>query len=34
MPLDDGAFQLLAPVSGAEAVEVVTRLAALAEARR
>ena len=29
MPLREGAFELLAPVSGAEAVEVVTRLAAL-----
>ena len=30
MPLIDGAFQLLQPVSGAEAIEVVTRLAAMA----
>ena len=33
MPLRDGAFQPLAPVSGAEAVEVVTRLAALTGGR-
>ena len=33
MPLRDGAFELLAPVSGAEAVEVVTRLAALTGVR-
>ena len=30
MSLENGAFQLLRPVSGAEAVEVITRLAALA----
>ncbi len=30
MPLEDGAFQLLRPVSGAEAVEIVGRLEALA----
>ncbi len=33
MPLRDGAFQLLAPVTGAEAVEVVARLAALTGGR-
>jgi hypothetical protein len=33
MPLHDGAFELLAPVSGAEAIEVVTRLEALAGGR-
>jgi hypothetical protein len=30
MALDNGAFQLLRPVSGAEAVEIVSRLEALA----
>lgn len=34
MPLHDGAFQLLAPVGGTEAIEVVTRLVALAGGRR
>ena len=32
--LDGGAFNLLRPVTGAEVVDVVTRLAALAGARR
>ena len=32
MPLHDGAFDLLRPVSGEEAISVVARLAALAEA--
>lgn len=34
LPLRDGAFQLLAPVSGAEAIEAVTRLTALMGGRR
>ena len=34
MPLHDGAFQLLGAVSGAEAIDVVTRLSALAGGRR
>lgn len=34
LPLRDGAFQLLAPVTGAEAIEAVTRLTALAGGRR